>query len=300
MRTLRIRRTVPRRTRRRAGRIRSRVARPGTLGRFVSGRAHAQRLQQPRPYDVAILLSRDVRDDAPEDRVPEVRVLELGAGHQRERLAALQERGEPSQIEVLLAIAPGVVAREPRRHRQEVPQGDRPALRDARGAVPAARGRASAAGSSRRRCPSSRRRSTVAAVKLLVIDAMRKTVSAVGSRLVPPTAVPTPRVWTSSPSTMTPYATPGTGSSATNPSTSRPPPPARRRSSRRTIAARDARRCESELTRDRSSALRDDGIDLRGRLFEPPCRSVIWPVCHWSRNFWKMSTSSLPTSVVPL
>ena len=59
----------------------------------------------------------------------------------------------------------------------------------------------------------------MAAVKLLVIEAMRNTVSAVGSVSRPATAVPTPRVWTSSPSTITPYATPGTGSLSTNAST---------------------------------------------------------------------------------
>ena len=80
----------------------------------------------------------------------------------------------------------------------------------------------------------------MAAVKLLVIEAMRKTVSAVESSSCPTTAVPTPRVWTSSPPTITPYATPGTGSLATNPSTSRSTSAsASSIATRRTIAASD-------------------------------------------------------------
>ena len=88
------------------------------------------------------------------------------------------------------------------------------------GRCPCSSGTCKAAGSSSCSRPSSRRSNTVAAVKLLVIDAMRNTVSASGVVSAPTFTVPTPRVWTSSPSTMRPYATPGTGSAATNASTS--------------------------------------------------------------------------------
>ena len=51
---------------------------------------------------------------------------------------------------------------------------------------------------------------SVAAVKLLVIDAIRKTLSASGAASSPTRNVPMPRTWISSPSRTTPYATPGT------------------------------------------------------------------------------------------
>ena len=49
----------------------------------------------------------------------------------------------------------------------------------------------------------------MAAVKLLVIDAIRNTVSASGRRSSPSRHVPAPPVWTSSPPRITPQATPG-------------------------------------------------------------------------------------------
>ena len=49
----------------------------------------------------------------------------------------------------------------------------------------------------------------MAAVKDLVIDAMRNTVSASGTRSSPSRIVPDPPAWTSSPSRITPQAMPG-------------------------------------------------------------------------------------------
>ena len=61
-----------------------------------------------------------------------------------------------------------------------------------------------AASSSRLSLPSSRSSRTVAAVKLLVIEAIRKTEDGVGVASSPTRSVPMPRLWISSPSRTIP------------------------------------------------------------------------------------------------
>ncbi len=74
--------------------------------------------------------------------------------------------------------------------------------------IPRSSGTSLATGSSSRRTPSSRSASTAAAVKLLVIDAMRNTVPASGAG-PPSQRWPNPPVCTRAPPATIPYATPG-------------------------------------------------------------------------------------------
>ena len=76
------------------------------------------------------------------------------------------------------------------------------------GRSPAAAGTCRLAASSRASCPASRRPSTAAAVKLLVMDAMRKSVRSSGGPAPSPGSPMPPRV-TRRPSTITPYAMAG-------------------------------------------------------------------------------------------
>ncbi len=92
----------------------------GTIG----GRRHAEWCEDPVAHELAVLLPGGRRDDPTEDPVAEVRVLERGSWRPGERQARRQEALKGVKGEVLLAIAPGVVRREARRHRQQVADRD--------------------------------------------------------------------------------------------------------------------------------------------------------------------------------
>ncbi len=85
--------------------------------------------------------------------------------------------------------------------------------------TPRSSGTRKAAGSSSRRAPSSRSASTAAAVKLLVIDAMRNTVPASGAG-PPSQRWPYPAVCTRAPPATIPYATAGAPPPRWKPATS--------------------------------------------------------------------------------
>ena len=148
-------------------------------------------------------------DHAAEDPVAQVRVLERRPRRPRERRPGGEQPLEGVEREALLPVAPRVVRREPGRHRHQLADRDRRASRSWAVASRRAPGTWSATGSSRRSRPSSRSRSSAAAVKLLVIDAMRYTASASGRRSSPSRIVPAPAAWTRTPSRTTPQATPG-------------------------------------------------------------------------------------------
>ena len=71
---------------------------------------HAQRHEQAVPHDLAVLGARDVRDDAAQDPVAQVGVVERGPRRPREGRAGGQQLREPVERQSLLAIAPGVVS----------------------------------------------------------------------------------------------------------------------------------------------------------------------------------------------
>ncbi len=91
----------------------------------VRRRRHDERPQESIPDDFPVFPAGDVRDQATEDPVAEVRVFEPEARRPREREAAAKELGERAQVEALLPITPGIVGREAGGHRQEVPDRDR-------------------------------------------------------------------------------------------------------------------------------------------------------------------------------
>ena len=159
---------------------------------------HAEWPKEPLADEVAVLQARGVGDHASEDPVAEVRILEPRARGPGEADPAAQELARTGR-----AAAPAGGRPTGRR------SGVRPTSSAGRrwspagspwsaGVVPARSGTQVSTGSSSRSRPSSRRSRTAAAVKLLVIDAIRKTLSASGAASAPTRSVPRPPEWTSS------------------------------------------------------------------------------------------------------
>ena len=134
----------------------------------------------------------DVAHDAPEDAVAEVGVLERHPRHPGERHAVRHDCVELVVAEVEVAVGPGVIGGEARAHRQQVPHGHGWCAGERRRSA-ANSGACRSTGSSSASRPASRSISTVAAVKLFVIDAMRYTASTVDARQHRAVAHETPR-----------------------------------------------------------------------------------------------------------
>ncbi len=100
------------------------------LGRLVAGAAQAERAEHLRADGAGVVAAGDSLDDPAEHGVAEVGVVEDGARRPgRPDRSAGQQRAELGRVEALLPVAPRVVGREARRHRQQVPDGDRRAVR---------------------------------------------------------------------------------------------------------------------------------------------------------------------------
>ena len=94
------------------------------LLRLVAGARHAQRIEQPVPDVVRVGHAGDGGNHPAQDRVAEVGVLEPGARRAVEAHALAEEMREVLERKTLLAVAPRVVGREARGHRQQVPDRD--------------------------------------------------------------------------------------------------------------------------------------------------------------------------------
>ena len=86
---------------------------------------HAQRHEQAVAHDLAVLDARHVGDDAAQDPVAQVGVVEDGPRRPRERRAGGQQLRKPVERKTLLAIAPRVVRRQAGRHREQLAQRHR-------------------------------------------------------------------------------------------------------------------------------------------------------------------------------
>jgi hypothetical protein len=91
----------------------------GHLRRVEDRRRQPERLEQPAGDHLSVRRPGGGRDDAAEDRVAEVGVLERGARRPGEAQPAGEQRVEAGVRQALLPVAPGVVGGEPRNHRQQ-------------------------------------------------------------------------------------------------------------------------------------------------------------------------------------
>jgi hypothetical protein len=99
------------------------------LLRQVAGRGHAQREEEPVPDDLPVLGAGDVRDDAAQDPVAQVGVVVGGSRRPGEGRAGRQQLREQVQRKPLLAVPPRIVGRETGRHRHQLANGHRDAVR---------------------------------------------------------------------------------------------------------------------------------------------------------------------------